>query len=174
MITLLLAALLAVQPFTVSGNFPRDLYGPLDDRNLTWGHAAAEVLPIRFSPPPGYRVRILKLRGDLVAMPRVIDAADPAPANGYAGVLMGFSTTSSAGAAECDFCATGCMLYIQDNLHGGEARRAPYDYSFRDERILLDRDNLLNLKLAAYLNTTGHPIHMEGTYTITFEWVLDR
>ncbi len=159
--------------FTVSGNFPRDLYGPVDTRNLTWGHAGAETLPIQFNPPAGYRVRILKLRGDLTAWPRVLEGEDPVPADRYAGVLLGFSTSSSAGAVECDYCAAGCMLYVQDAIHGGDAKRTPFDYDFTSERVLLDPDNLLNLKLAEFLNTTGYPIHLEGTYTITFEWVKD-
>src|ERR1035441_2695785 len=29
----------------------------------------------------------------------------------------------------------------------------------------LDADNILNLKLPSWLNTTGKPIHLEGTYT---------
>ncbi len=166
--------------FTVSGNFPRDLYGPLDARMpgqtcgagpCIWGHADFAVLPITFKPPAGYRVRILRLRGDLIAWPKVLDGEPAIPENRYAGVLLGFSATSSAGSADCDFCASACFLYVQDALHSGEARRAPFDYDFSKEWIFLDSDAVLNLKLAAFLNTTGRSIHTEGTYTITAEFV---
>lgn len=157
--------------FTVSGNFPRDLLGPVDTRPYTWGHADSATLPIQFKPPAGYRVQILKLRGDLVSWPMVLEGGLPIPDNRYAGVLLGFSTTSSTGAAECDWCASGCFVYIQDAIHGGEARRAPFAYNLTKDNTYLDADNVLNLKIAAFLNTTNVPIHIEGTYTITGRFV---
>jgi hypothetical protein len=129
---------------TVSGNFPRDLYGPGDSRApggvcnvgpCIWGHADSAVLPILFHPPTGHRVRILALRGDLTAWIKSLPGDPPTQPEAIAGVLLGFQTTSSGGAKECEYCAS---------------------------------DNLLNLKLASWLNTTGKPIHLEGTYTITF------
>ncbi len=168
------------KPFSVSGNFPRDLYGPIDTRMAgqtcgigpcIWGHADSAVLPITFHPAAGYRVRILRLRGDLISWPKVLEGEPAIPENRYAGVLLGFSSTSSAGSVDCDFCAAGCFLYIQDALHGGEARRAPFDYDFSKEWVVLDSDGVLNLKLAAFLNTMGRSIHTEGTYTISAQFV---
>jgi hypothetical protein len=44
----------------------------------------------------------------------------------------------------------------------------PYD---KQINILLDSDNMLNLKIASWLNTTGKPIHLEATYdTIMFRY----
>lgn len=51
-LVLLLFRVTLPQP-VVSGNFPRDLYGPADNRNQTWGHADSDTLDITFSPPPG-------------------------------------------------------------------------------------------------------------------------
>jgi hypothetical protein len=167
---------------SVSGNFPRDLYGPVDTRDTRtvcaggpciWGHADSDVLPIQFHPPAGYRVRIFALKGDLVAWIKSLPGDPPTPLESGAGVLLGFQTTSSAGAGECEYCASGCPLYIQDSvMEKAPKTRAPFDYSHVD--LLLDADNILNLKLASWLNTTGKPIHIEGTYTIEFVFEDER
>ncbi len=165
--------------FTVSGNFPRDQYGAVDDRlpgvscnvgPCIWGRAAADSLPIRFSPPAGYRVRILKLRGDLIAWPKVLDGQPAVSPSAYAGVLLGFSTTGAEGSTKCDFCADNTPLYVQGAIHGGAAIRVPYSYDYRDERVILGDDNVLVLKLASFLSTIPYPLHLEGTYTISFEF----
>lgn len=162
---------------TVSGNFPRDLFGPTDTRMAgqickvgpcIWGRADSEVLPITFHPPAGYRVRVLRLRGDLVAQIKVIPGDPAIPADSSAGVLIGFQSTAANGSVDCDYCASGTPLYIQDYVNDRQPKtRAPFDY---ETDLLLEPDNILNLKLAAWLNTTEHPIHLEGTYTITFRY----
>lgn len=157
----------------VSGNYPVNLYGPVDTRNECWGNAEAQSLPIQFKPPAGQRVRVLELRGDLTAWPKTVGVA-PGPgldavAIGSAGVLLGFSTTGSAGATECNFCADGCMVYVQAALVGNTAVVRDFDYVVSADN-LLDEDNILVLKLAAWLNTTGVPIHVEGTYGILFQF----
>ncbi len=160
--------------FTVSGNFPRDLYGPIDARMpgqtcgggpCIWGHADFAALPITFKPPAGYRVRILRLRGDLIAWPKVLDGETPVKPGAYAGVLLGFSTTTKEDSTVCDFCADGTPLYVQGALSDG-AVRVPFDYDFRHERVYLDGP-VLYLKIASFLNSTGYPIHEEATYSIT-------
>jgi hypothetical protein len=35
---------------------------------------------------------------------------------------------------------------------------------------LLDADNILNAKIAAWLNTTNKPVHIEISYTIQFRY----
>jgi hypothetical protein len=127
------------------------------------------MLPIPFYPPAGYRVRILALRGDLVAWIKSLPGDPPTPLESGAGVLMGFQTTSMGGTQECDYCASGCLLYLQDAVVEKEPKtRLPYD---KQINILLDSDNMLNLKIASWLNTTGKPIHLEATYdTIMFRY----
>jgi hypothetical protein len=176
----MLSALLALTflgPFTVSGNFPADLYGSVDTRMAgqscaagpcIWGHADASILPIKFKPPTGYRVRILSLQGDLTAQIKTLPGDPPAPRDSSAGVLLGFSTTSPEGSVQCDWCADNTMLYVQDYVNERSPKtRAP----FRTEPgVVLEPDNVLLLKLASWLNTTEHPIHVEGTYTIRFRY----
>jgi hypothetical protein len=180
MISLLFAALLQLGPYTMSGNFPRDLAGPVDTRMAgqvcasgpcIWGTADSDVLPIQFKPPAGYRVRILRLRGDMVAWPRVLPGEVPVAPGQYAGVLMGFQTTAPEGSAKCDWGADNTMLYIQDAV-GTEPRRAPFDY--RDVNVLLEPDSILRLVIASWLNTTGRAIHIEATYTVVYRFEKEK
>lgn len=165
---------------TVSGNFPRDLYGPIDMRDTRlvcngpciWGHADSDALKITFHPPAGYRVRILSLRGDVTAWVKSLPGDPATPAESMAGVLGGFQTTNSlndGASAQCDYCADGCPLYIQGAV--GEKQpstRLPFYYDQVGQ--LLDADNILNAKIASWLNSTGKPIHIEITYTIQFRY----
>jgi hypothetical protein len=181
---LLLGIVSALGPYTVSGNFPSDLYGPVDTREsgaicadgpCIWGHADFATLPIKFRPPAGYKVRILSLRGDVVAWIKSLPGDPPTPAESAAGVLGGFQTTSSlasSGSVYCDFCSDGAPLYIQDSVTEKQPKtRAPFNYT--DVGMLLDDDNVLVAKIASWLNTTGKPIHIELTYTIQFQYEKD-
>ncbi|MBZ5620061.1 MAG: hypothetical protein LAQ69_15250 [Acidobacteriia bacterium] len=175
--TLILAAALFAfaqqsQVLSVSGNFPRDLYGPVDLRgDCCWGHADYATLPITFPARVGYRVHILRLRGDLIAWPKVLEGQEPIKPGAYAGVLAGFASwdvDTQAGPNRrwtCDFCATAVPLYIQAGL-SVQPIRAPFDYDLRGDDVFLD-NGVLYLKIAAFLNTTGYPIHVEATYTLT-------
>ena len=180
--TLLFGLVSALGPYTVSGNFPSDLYGPVDTRMAgticadgpcIWGHADSNVLPIKFRPPAGYRVKILTLRGDVIAWIKSLPGDPPTPAESAAGILAGFQTTSSAGSVHCDFCADGTPLYVQDSVTEKQPKtRAPFNYT--DVGTYLDDDNILNAKIASWLNTTNKPIHIELTYTIQFTYEKDN
>jgi hypothetical protein len=125
------------------------------------------VLPIQFHPPAGYRVRVLTVRGDVVAAIKSLPGDAPTPAESWAGVLGGFTTTSSGQSAQCDYCSDGCLLYVQGIVSQLQlATRIPFNY--RDVGMLLDTDNVLHAKVASFLNTTGKPIHIELTYQV---WV---
>ena len=69
--TLLFGLVSALGPYTVSGNFPSDLYGPVDTRlagticadgPCIWGHADSNILPIKFRPRLGTRSKSLHTR----------------------------------------------------------------------------------------------------------------
>jgi hypothetical protein len=158
--------------FFVAGNFPRDLYGDLDTRSDTWGYADSQTLPIQFYPPAGYRVEILEIHGDLIAAPKP-PAGQSVAAGSYGYVLVGFSTSALIGypgpGVPCNYCATGAMIYLQGGL-SDQPLRIPFDRVFR-RPVSLESDNILNLKLASFLNTTGFPIHTEATYTIWARYV---
>jgi hypothetical protein len=157
--------------YTASGNFPRDLMGTADTRANTWGTADSAVLPIVFRPPAGYRVLILRLRGDLVSWPRVLPGEPPVAPGQYAGVLAGFQSTAADGSCRCDWCADNTMLYVQDAV-AERPSRAPFDYA--QVNFLLGPDHTLLLKIASWLNTTGRPIHIEATYTVVYRFERER
>lgn len=173
------------QTYTVSGNFPRDLYGPVDTRDLrptacaggpcVWGHGDFDIFNMKFNPPDGYRVRVLRFRGDLVSWIKSMPGDPPTPPESTAGVLASASTSRSSTDAStmdtsrhCSYCSDACGFYIQDSVTAAIPKsRAAFNY---DMDMLLEPDHVLALKLAAWLNTTGKPIHLELTYTITFRY----
>jgi hypothetical protein len=151
-----------------SANFSVDSYGPLDTRPGTWGHADHTIFPLTFTPPPGYRVRILKINGDLVSWPKVLPGQPAVPDAAASGVLIGFQTTAPDASTRCDYCADNTMLYIQDALTN-KPIRTPYSVDV-SAGGLLETDNKLIIKVAQWLNTTGYPIHMEPTFTVTYRF----
>lgn len=163
----ILAALLLFGPFSISANFSADLFGPVDTRPNCWGHADFVTWPITFQVPAGYRVRILHARGDLLAWPKVLPGETPVPAGRYAGVLMGLQRSGES-TAPCDWCEDTAMLYIQAGLSDAPARAA-----FNDDVSaggLLGPDHKLIVKVAAWLNTTERPIHIEPTFNLTYQF----
>ena len=152
--------------YTASANFSFDLSGPVDTRVATWGTAEASIKYITFNPPTGYRVRILRASGDLVAWPMVLDTYAPVKPGKYAGVLLGLSTTAPDGSVRGDFMADNCFMYIQAGLDAVPVRAA-FD---RKVDVLLEADNKLAVKVASWLNTTGVPIHIEPTLTIVYRF----
>ena len=158
------------KPCSASGNFSADILGAQDTRPSTWGTAGVQTWPVVFAPPPGYRVQILTLKGDLVAWPKVLPGDLSIPQEMTAGVLLGYQTTASEGSTRCTPCADNTMLYIQAGV-GRQPVRAPYEYNVRAGG-LLEPDHTLVVVVAVWLNTTGRMIHLEPTWTVT--WVYRR
>lgn len=151
-----------------AANFSVDSYGPVDTRQDTWGHADYMKFPVTFKAPVGHRVRILGLRGDLVSWPKVMKGETPVQPGSYAGVLLAFSSTAPDASVLCTYCADGTMLYIQDALTDKPVR-TPFNDNV-EVGGLLEADHVLIVKVAQWLNTTGYPIHMEPTFTVTFRF----
>ena len=167
-----LASLFGQETFSASANFSADLMGPADTREGTYGNAEAVNWRMTFRPPAGYRVRIVELRGDLIAWPRVLSGEAPVPDGAYAGVLLGFQTTSSQNSGRCDYCADNTMLYIQVGLDAHPVR-APFSEKILSGN-LLESDNVLVIGVASWLNTTGRKIHIEPTFTVTYRFERER
>ena len=161
--------LLALASFMVSGNFAVDLYGQPDARPYCWGYADSQEKVLTFSPPPGFRVHIARLRGDLVAWVRSPSTGALTPPGSAAGVLLAFHDSGPEGSMRCDLCADNTPVYIQDAVNAAQPKtRAPFDAMLD---WVLPADNKLIVKMASWLNDTGKPIHVEATYTVTFEFV---
>lgn len=167
---LTIALMLAAGSFSASSNFSVDLLGEIDTRPDCWGRADYRVWAVTFKPPVGYRVRIVSLRGDLLAWPRVLDGEQPVERGKTAGVLIGFQTTANEGSERCDWCADNTFLYLQGATSNGDSVRIPFDVTV--DR-LLEPDHKLIVKVASWLNTTGRHIHLEPTFTTTYKFEKD-
>lgn len=167
MIKLLLALVTAFsligQTYSAATNLSVDLKGVPDTRPDTWGTADYAVKAITFNPPPGYRVRILRVYGDFLAWP--IGKVEPGK---FAGVLLGLQTTAPEGSARMDWGADNTMLYIQDAT-GGSPCRSAFDYDVSTGG-LLQADNKLLVKMAVWLNDTGLAIHMEPSFVMVYKY----
>ncbi len=164
LILVLITALSSVaQTYSAATNLSVDIKGEPDFRQDTWGTAGYAVKAITFDPPPGHRIRILRVYGDFLAWP--IGKVKPGK---FAGVLLGLQTTAPDGSARMDWGADNTMLYIQDATGGGP-RRAGFDYDVSDGG-LLQPDNKLLVKMAVWLNDTGLTIHMEPSFVMVYRY----
>lgn len=145
---------------TVATNHADDLAGSPDTRPDTWGLAAANEHVVVFVPPEGCHVRILRVYGDVVAWPK------EEPEAGKAGVLWGLRTTASDGSRWSKQAADNTFLYYQFGTRG-EIARISFDVQLNNR---LGDDNTLISKVAAWLNTTGQPIHIEPSFVIVFRF----
>jgi len=167
--TLLAAAVFAADPPDILGpyssgtNFSADIKGTPDTRPRTWGTAGEFIFPIKFSPPPGYRVRILRAYGDFLVWPKGVVVKGR-----FAGALFGLQTTAPEGSVRADWLADNTFLYIQ-TATGGERAREQFDFPV-DVGGLLERDNMLRVKVAVWLNDTGLEIHCEPSFVLTFSF----
>lgn len=159
-------------PCSFSTNISWDSKGEPDTRPGTWGLAAAYTVPIPFQNiPAGYRVRILKLYGDVVAWPH--GKIEPGT---FAGILSGLQTTTPDTANNSPFIDThaaplaqkDCFLYVQGTV-GAQGLTRIIDVPHVTNG-LLNEDGVMNLKQAVWLNETGVSIHMETTLMIDFAY----
>lgn len=151
------------QTFRGASNFAVDLLGLVDTRPGCWGRADYELKRITFRPPAGYRVRILRASGDLVSWARGRVARGT-----EFGTLLGLQTTAPEGSQRADWLADNTMLYVQDAANvKPSTRHFDQDVSAGG---LLEPDNVLVVKIASWLNTTGYPIHLEATLNLTYRW----
>lgn len=148
-------------PFSTSTNHADDIEGTPDSRPGTWGKAGYNVHTFKFNPPAGYRVRILRVYGDLTVFSRNPDRSK------CAGVLWGLQTTAPEGSVRMDPAGDNTMLYVQ-HATCGDPQRAPVDFDV-SKGGLLQPDNVLYSKVAVYLNDGGS-VHLEPTMTVVFQW----
>lgn len=159
---------------TIAGNFAADLAGaehdPAGEHPGLWGRGDAWVWPLTFrNVPPGYRVRILRLSGDLTARFSTRGDGPAASTPGrFTGVLAGVTTKNpSQGSAYADWAADDTLAYIQGDIGADGAFRA----SFREdhagvENAVLEADHKLYFKVAKYLDETAIPwTHLEITFS---------
>jgi hypothetical protein len=153
-----------------AGNFTADLQGPVDTRPSTWGTASAVLKPLTFKVPAGCVVEITHLMGDFIAWP-----LGPVDKGNQAGVLISVERTGNPEAWDAtsdtkltDYASPGYFLYLQAGTDGSPARMA-FDTSVIDG--ILAKDNVLEFKMAEWLNNTTRKIHMEVSFVVHFHFV---
>lgn len=167
---LITAAVLAASvgsPRYISENFSVDLAGIPDARPGTWGHADYARQPIVFSPPAGYRVRILGVHGDFVAWPK--EGAIVPGTSAEAG--WGLKTTAPDGTAVANVGFDNTAVWVQCGITAAhdDCTRS-YDRDF-PEGFDLGPDNTLISQTFVAINTSGRMVHMEPTFTIKYSFV---
>lgn len=167
-------------PYTVAGNFVVDLDGGVlseDHGNTTiWGRRGAQAFPLKFSPPPNYGVRILRLSADLAARHTLRGAAPAVPLPGlYTGVLLAIAAKyPSAGSERADWAADDTFAYKQGDI--GPSGVLRFDIAEDHEGIennWLGPDNTLWFVVAKYLDETGLATHLEVTFS-SVRYVFER
>jgi hypothetical protein len=151
-------------PYSASTNFACDLLGVPDTRPGTWGLCGVADNIVQFHPPPGYRVRILRVYGDFSAYPRAV-----VPAGKYAGISWGLITPSARDKPSTHADNAGTAIVWRQAFVGQNAVMSDFDY---DTSIggLLDPDNKLISRMAIWLNETGVTMHMEPTWVMEFQY----
>jgi hypothetical protein len=154
---------------SAAGNFSADLHGPVDTRPSTWGTSSAVLKPLTFKVPAGCSVEITHLMGDFIAWP----VGEVVKGN-QAGVLISVERTNAPDAWTdnlsklADYAAPGYFLYLQAGTDGIPARMA-FDVGVVEG--LLASDNVLEFKMAEWLNNTDRKIHMEVSFVVHFRFV---
>ena len=163
----MIALLLAASIFSAAANFSADILGTPDSRPNTWGRAGVAEWKMRFDPPAGYRVRILRVYGDFLVWPKgkVEDGK-------FAGALFGLMTTAREGSSRVWPAADNTMLYVQVAT-GGQPARAAFDHDVSSGG-LLELDNVLVVRVAVWLNDTEREIHCEPTFVVVYKFEEDR
>lgn len=162
-----------IGPFSSANNIAGDLSCEPDARATTWGGTTAFASTIKFiDVPTGYRVRILKVYGDFIAMPK-----GPVNIGTAAEVGWGLKSTKPDGS--------------EHTTYPGYSSRPPFDSSFvwRQDLVtsanqgvsvhfdydthvggLLEEDNILISQMFVALNTTGLVMHEEPTFVIVYQY----
>lgn len=149
-------------PYSAATNHSDDLEGTADDRPGTWGKAGFSVHKYHFSPPAGYRVRVLRVYGDLSVFTRKPDYTK------CAGALWGLGSTAPEGSTRMTFAADNTFVSVQDSICGGPRSRQ-FDY---DTQVggLLGPDNVMTSKVAVWLSDVVGSVHLEPTFVVQFRY----
>ena len=92
------------------------------------------------------------------------------PAGTHAVVLMGAYSSAGTGSTRAAYAADGYFMYYQHGVGNGNVARIPFNQGVVEG--YLASDNVLNWKVAEFLNTTGLTIDMEITFSqVVFRYV---
>ena len=158
-------------PFQSTSNTSFDVTGDPDGRPGSWGLSKAVPVRLKITAPPGYRVRILRISGDLVAWPK----KGVLTGDQYAEVGWGLNTSLKDGSTYMSYpddpkatAYDNCMVWIQDVIVATRgAVRATFN---RRVSALLNADGTMYSQAFVALNTSGLAIHLEPTVTVLYRF----
>ena len=159
-------------PYGAASNGAVDYAGAVDTRPGDWGTAEAGSSPITFkNVPSGYRVRILRVQGTLIAFPKVVTPGTPFDVGTYSGYSWGLLTTAPGGSSRATFQADDCLVWLQGAVGCYDPSEIYFDIDC-SANGLLEADNIVNSQYAIFLNTfpSGNPIHIEATWTWQYQF----
>jgi hypothetical protein len=164
-----------IGPFQDSSNFAYDLGGVMDTRPSTYGMTETQTTVMQFNPPEGYRVRVLKIEGDLIFAPEFAGAnksiVGPVPPGTGGYIILAFNRTSSADSHRCTPCDDNSIVTLQGKYPSKDGRLA-FDRDVHINGVL--EDGQLVFKVATFFNTTGRKIHAEPSVNITYQFEYVR
>lgn len=153
-------------PYSTALNFSIDLAGSPDTRPGAWGNAGFAQNITTFSPPPGYRVRVLRTYGNFIGFPKSGVVAEGKSCE----VGWGLKTTAPDGSAHASTGYDNSFVWLQDVItNPSPSCSVVFDF---DVHIggLLQADHKLISQTFVALNTTGLTIHMEPTFTMVYQF----
>ena len=158
-------------PYSDASNISADILGEPDKRPSTWGLTGYTVNTLEFKPPAGYRVRILRMYGNVNVTPKVPDPeTQQLPAGSRASYLHGFQTTAPEGSTRMVPAASNTLTYYQ----GDVSEKVDKDHLEFNVDVsaggLLEKDNKLYSKFATFLNTMGVALHLEVSWVTIYEF----
>lgn len=162
----------ALGPFQTTLNHSIDIAGKPDQRPGSWGLSQPVPMRLKVTAPAGYRVRILRVAGDLVAWPKAGTLAGAQ----YAEVGWGLNTSLHDGSKYVSYADDPSAMafdnscaWVQDSLtatHGSS--RISFDRDVSACGLL--NDGMFISQTFVALNTSGLVIHLEPTFTITYQF----
>lgn len=153
-------------PYSTAMNFSIDLAGTPDTRPGTWGNAGFAQNIATFSPPAGYRVRILRVYGDLIGFPK----SGMPDAGTSCEIGWGLKSTAPDGSGRVSTGYDNSFVWLQHVVMStSPSCRAGFDFEVGTGG-LLEADHQLVSQTFVALNTTGLTIHMEPTFTMVYQF----
>jgi hypothetical protein len=159
-------------PFQTTLNHSIDVTGKPDRRPTNWGLSQPVPIRLKVTAPAGFRVRILRVAGDLVAWPKTGTMTGAQ----YAEVGWGLNTSLNDGSKYVSYpddpaamAFDNSCAWVQDSLtatHGSS--RISFDRDVSACGLLKDGAFISQTFVA--LNTSGLAIHLEPTFTITYQF----
>lgn len=164
-------------PYSSTVNISLDLAGDPDSRPTTWGTSGSYASRIQFTAPTGYRTRVLRVYGDFIAFPKYPAAIAPGT---LSEIGWGLKTTAPDGSQRVTYpgyassAFDNSFVWVQGAVDDKQpAARIPVDFAVVAGG-LLEPDNLLLSQAFVALNTTGASIHLEPTFTLVYQFELEK